>query len=84
VPDPVAEEDAAVCGGAPVAALAVQPLPLVQECQVPCVRTHGPRILTLSAADHAARAAGMPFGGGFRSSHTGLEVAMSAPVEETT
>ena|SRR6266567_1876241 len=58
--------------------------PLCRSARLPCVRTHGPRILTLSAADHAARAAGMPFGGGFLSSHTGLEVAMIAPVEETT
>jgi len=35
-------------------------------------------------ADHAARAAGMPLGGAFLSSHTGLEVAMIAPVEEMT
>jgi hypothetical protein len=33
---------------------------------------------------HAARAAGMPLGGAFLSSHTGLEVAMIAPVEEMT
>ena len=32
----------------------------------------------------AARAAGMPLGGGLRSSQTGLEVAMIAPVEEMT
>jgi hypothetical protein len=58
--------------------------PLCRSARLPCLRTHGPRNLTRSAADHAARAAGMPFGGGFLSSHTGLEVAMIAPVEETT
>jgi hypothetical protein len=68
--------------GAPVAALAALALPLVEERQV-AVPQDSRSADALSTADHAVRAAGMPCGGGFLSSHTGLEVAMIAPVEET-
>ena len=43
------------------------------------------RVLGIAAdRRHAALAGGMPFGGAFRSSHTGLDVARIVPVEETT
>ena len=56
----------------------------LDACRFPLL-VPGPQALPgHKGGGQAARAAGMPLGGGLRSSQTGLDVAMIAPVEEMT